>query len=101
MANVVTLLVAALSLACAIIVLSKDIENRQKYVAQKFRRIPPDGSYCLISIFVIVYCGLSFATPFGIFSAWILKRYHSSRLSVDLSHCRSIIHLTAKIMRQC
>ena len=85
--NVVTLLVAALSLACAIIVLSKDLKPQNMLIrslgVSKFKvQILALFQYLLLCIVALI-----FATPFGILLSWILINdinYHAFQWTYPL-----------------
>lgn len=85
--NGVTLLVAALSLACAIIVLSKDLKPqnmllRSLGVSRLTSQILALFQYLLLCIVALV-----FATPFGILLSWILINdinYHAFQWTYPL-----------------
>lgn len=85
--NVVTLLVAALSLACAIVVLSKDLKPQNMLIrslgVSKFK-LQIMG---LFQFLLLCLVALIFATPFGILLSWVLindVNYHAFQWTYPL-----------------
>lgn len=70
--NVVTLLVAALSLACAIIVLSKDLKPQNMLIRSLGVSRLKVQMLALFQYLLLCVVALIFATPFGILLSWIL-----------------------------
>jgi putative ABC transport system permease protein len=85
--NVVTLLVAALSLACAIMVLSKDLSPQNMLLRSlgvgKFKV----QLLALLQNLLLCIVALIFATPFGILLSWVLINainYHAFQWTYPL-----------------
>lgn len=85
--NVVTLLVAALSLACAIVVLSKDLKPQNMLIrslgVSRFK-LQIMG---LLQFLLLCMVALIFATPFGTLLSWILINdinYHAFQWTYPL-----------------
>lgn len=70
--NVVTLLVAALSLACAIIVLMNDIRPQNMLIRSMGVSAMKTQCLALFQYLLLCFVALVFATPFGILLSWIL-----------------------------
>jgi putative ABC transport system permease protein len=70
--NVVTLLVAALSLACAIIVLMNDIRPQNMLIRSMGVSAFKTQLLALFQYLLLCFIALIFATPFGILLSWIL-----------------------------
>ncbi|WP_026843835.1 ABC transporter permease [Brumicola pallidula] len=70
--NVVTLLVAALSLACAIIVLMNDIRPQNMLIRSMGVSALKTQLLALFQYLLLCFVALIFATPFGILLSWIL-----------------------------
>jgi len=70
--NVVTLLVAALSLACAIIVLMNDIRPQNMLIRSMGVSALKTQLLALYQYLLLCFVALIFATPFGILLSWIL-----------------------------
>jgi putative ABC transport system permease protein len=70
--NVVTLLVAALSLACAIIVLMNDIRPQNMLIRSMGVSAIKTQLLALYQYLLLCVVALIFATPFGILLSWIL-----------------------------
>lgn len=85
--NAVTLLVAALSLACAIVVLSKDLKPQNMLIrslgVSRFKvQILALFQYLLLCIVALI-----FATPFGVILSWVLINdinYHAFQWTYPL-----------------
>jgi putative ABC transport system permease protein len=70
--NVVTLLVAALSLACAIIVLMNDIRPQNMLIRSMGVSALKTQLLALFQYLLLCFVALIFATPFGILLSWVL-----------------------------
>ena len=70
--NVVTLLVAALSLACAIIVLMNDVRPQNMLIRSMGVSALKTQLLALFQYLLLCFVALIFATPFGILLSWIL-----------------------------
>jgi len=70
--NIVTLLVAALSLACAIIVLMNDIRPQNMLIRSMGVSAVKTQLLSLFQYLLLCFVALIFATPFGILLSWIL-----------------------------
>ncbi len=70
--NVVTLLVAALSLACAIIVLMNDVRPQNMLIRSMGVSAVKTQLLALFQYLLLCFVALIFATPFGILLSWIL-----------------------------
>jgi putative ABC transport system permease protein len=70
--NVVTLLVAALSLACAIIVLMNDIRPQNMLVRSMGVSALKTQALALYQYLLLCFVALLLATPFGILLSWVL-----------------------------
>ena len=70
--NIVTLLVAALSLACAIIVLMNDIRPQNMLIRSMGVSALKTQLLALFQYLLLCFVALIFATPFGILLSWIL-----------------------------
>ncbi|MFT5541397.1 MAG: putative ABC transport system permease protein [Glaciecola sp.] len=70
--NVVTLLVAALSLACAIIVLMNDVRPQNMLIRSMGVSAMKTQLLALFQYLQLCLVALIFATPFGILLSWIL-----------------------------
>jgi putative ABC transport system permease protein len=70
--NVVTLLVAALSLACAIIVLMNDSRPQNMLIRSMGVSALKTQLLALFQYLLLCFVALIFATPFGILLSWIL-----------------------------
>jgi len=70
--NIVTLLVAALSLACAIIVLMNDIRPQNMLIRSMGVSAIKTQLLSLFQYLLLCVVALLFATPFGILLSWIL-----------------------------
>ena len=70
--NIVTLLVAALSLACAIIVLMNDVRPQNMLLRSMGVSAFKTQSLALFQYLLLCFIALIFATPFGILLSWIL-----------------------------
>jgi putative ABC transport system permease protein len=85
--NVVTLLVAALSLACAIIVLSKDMKPQNMLLRSLGVSRLTSQLLALFQYLLLCIVALVFATPFGILLSWILINdinYHAFQWTYPL-----------------
>ena len=70
--NIVTLLVAALSLACAIIVLMNDVRPQNMLIRSLGVSAIKTQLLALFQYFILCLIALIFATPFGILLSWVL-----------------------------
>ena len=70
--NVVTLLVAALSLACAIIVLMNDIRPQNMLIRSLGVSALKTQALALYQYLLLCFVALLLATPFGILLSWVL-----------------------------
>ncbi len=70
--NVVTLLVAALSLACAIIVLMNDVRPQNMLIRSMGVSALKTQLLALFQYLLLCFVALIFATPFGILLSWVL-----------------------------
>ena len=70
--NIVTLLVAALSLACAIIVLMHDTRPQNMLIRSMGVSAVKTQLLALFQYLLLCFVALIFATPFGILLSWIL-----------------------------
>jgi len=70
--NIVTLLVAALSLACAIIVLMNDVRPQNMLIRSMGVSAFKTQLLALFQYLLLCFVALIFATPFGILLSWIL-----------------------------
>jgi putative ABC transport system permease protein len=70
--NVVTLLIAALSLACAIIVLMNDVRPQNMLIRSMGVSAMKTQLLALFQYLLLCLLALVFATPFGILLSWIL-----------------------------
>jgi putative ABC transport system permease protein len=85
--NVVTLLVAALSLACAIIVLSKDLKPQNMLIRSLGVSKIKVQILALFQYLLLCIVALIFASPFGILLSWILINdinYHAFQWTYPL-----------------
>ncbi|KKO50158.1 hypothetical protein VT06_03920 [Arsukibacterium sp. MJ3] len=85
--NVVTLLVAALSLACAIIVLSKDMKPQNMLLRSLGVSRLTSQILALFQYLLLCIVALIFASPFGIMLSWILINainYHAFQWTYPL-----------------
>jgi putative ABC transport system permease protein len=70
--NIVTLLVAALSLACAIIVLMNDIRPQNMLIRSMGVSALKTQALALYQYLLLCFVALLLATPFGILLSWVL-----------------------------
>lgn len=70
--NIVTLLVAALSLACAIIVLMDDVQPQNMLIRSMGVSAIKTQALALFQYMQLCVLALLFATPFGILLSWVL-----------------------------
>jgi putative ABC transport system permease protein len=70
--NIVTLLVAALSLACAIVVLMNDVRPQNMLLRSFGVSAIKTQLLALFQYFLLCLIALIFATPFGILLSWVL-----------------------------
>jgi len=70
--NIVTLLVAALSLACAIIVLMDDVRPQNMLIRSLGVSAIKTQALALFQYILLCCVALLFATPFGILLSWVL-----------------------------
>lgn len=70
--NIVTLLVAALSLACAIIVLMDDVRPQNMLIRSLGVSAIKTQALALFQYILLCFVALLFATPFGILLSWVL-----------------------------
>lgn len=70
--NIVTLLVAALSLACAIVVLMNDLRPQNMLIRSFGVSAIKTQFLALFQYFLLCLIALIFATPFGILLSWVL-----------------------------
>lgn len=70
--NIVTLLVAALSLACAIVVLMNDVRPQNMLIRSLGVSAIKTQLLALFQYFLLCLIALIFATPFGILLSWVL-----------------------------
>ncbi|WP_229333639.1 ABC transporter permease [Glaciecola sp. MH2013] len=70
--NIVTLLVAALSLACAIVVIMNDVRPQNMLVRSLGVSAFKTQILALFQYLLLCFVALIFATPFGILLSWVL-----------------------------